>query len=151
MFVGPCTHVSFLAYDLSLITTPLSFSPSQDFVVAAFQSIPGVNLSTPKGAFYVLPEMSAFFGPGAAAVGFGAVPDSDTFCRYLIEIAHVSVRDAIRSHSGKGIDRWQLGMLDMSRVVGLRPWYHTITSGGDGRQRCVFWLVRCLSQVTLAP
>ncbi|MEW5305114.1 MAG: hypothetical protein WDW38_001996 [Sanguina aurantia] len=68
-----------------------AYQERRDFVVAAFQSIPGVNLATPQGAFYVLPEMSAFFGPGAAAVGFGAVPDSDTFCRYLIEIAHVAV------------------------------------------------------------
>ena len=59
---------------------------------ARLKAIPGVNLAEPAGAFYVLPEMSAFFGPGAAAQGFGAVPDSDTFCRYLIEVANVSAR-----------------------------------------------------------
>ncbi len=63
---------------------------SQDMIVAKLLSIPGVNLSTPEGAFYVLPEMSAFFGPGAAAAGWGPVPDSDAFCRYLIEVANVS-------------------------------------------------------------
>ena len=36
----------------------------QDMIVAKLRTIPGVNLAEPKGAFYVLPEMSAFFGPG---------------------------------------------------------------------------------------
>lgn len=56
-----------------------------------FREIPGVKLAEPQGAFYVLPEMSSFFGPGAQAAGFGPVPDSDTFCRYLIEKANVAV------------------------------------------------------------
>lgn len=61
----------------------------QDYVCARLRAIPGVNLADPRGAFYVLPEMSAFFGLGAQADGFGPVPDSDTFCRYLIEKANV--------------------------------------------------------------
>lgn len=68
-----------------------AFQERRDYVSARLRSIPGVNLAEPSGAFYVLPEMSAFFGPGAHAQGFGDVPDSDTFCRYLIEKAHVAV------------------------------------------------------------
>ncbi|PNW87397.1 hypothetical protein CHLRE_02g147302v5 [Chlamydomonas reinhardtii] len=68
-----------------------AFRERRDYVSARLKAIPGVNLAEPAGAFYVLPEMSAFFGPGAAAQGFGAVPDSDTFCRYLIEVANVAV------------------------------------------------------------
>lgn len=75
-----CTHCN----------TVMRPSFMQDYVSARFRSIPGVNLAEPQGAFYVLPEMSAFFGPGAQAQGFGPVPDSDTFCRYLIEKANVS-------------------------------------------------------------
>ncbi len=89
------THTQFL---LSLarntsVRANVFFRPAlcpQDYVSARLRSIPGVNLAEPSGAFYVLPEMSAFFGPGAHAQGFGDVPDSDTFCRYLIEKAHVS-------------------------------------------------------------
>lgn len=44
-----------------------------------------------QGAFYVLPEMGAFFGPGAHAEGFGDVPDADALAMYLIRVAHVSV------------------------------------------------------------
>lgn len=36
----------------------------QDMIVAKLRTIPGVNLAEPQGAFYVLPEMGAFFGPG---------------------------------------------------------------------------------------
>ncbi|KXZ49472.1 hypothetical protein GPECTOR_21g698 [Gonium pectorale] len=68
-----------------------AFQERRDYVVSRLRSIPGVNLAQPDGAFYVLPEMSAFFGPGAEAKDFGPVPDSDTFCRYLIEKAHVAV------------------------------------------------------------
>ena len=44
------------------------------------------QLNQTKGAFYVLPEMSAFFGPGAEAAGFGAVPDADALAMYLIKV-----------------------------------------------------------------
>lgn len=47
----------------------------------------------------MLPEMSAFFGPGAKAEGYGAVPDADALCMYLIQVAHV--RHGRRAH-GKG-------------------------------------------------
>jgi len=53
-------------------------------------AIPGVKLAEPQGAFYVLPEMSAFFGPGAEGKDFGPVPDSEAFCVYLLKQAHVS-------------------------------------------------------------
>eukprot|EP00955_Chlamydomonas_euryale_P116448 366417-Chlamydomonas_euryale.AAC.16 len=54
-------------------------------------AIPGVKLAEPQGAFYVLPEMSAFFGPGAEGKDFGPVPDSEAFCVYLLKQAHVAV------------------------------------------------------------
>jgi aspartate/methionine/tyrosine aminotransferase len=36
----------------------------QDMIVGKLRQIPGVKLAEPEGAFYVLPEMSNFFGPG---------------------------------------------------------------------------------------
>lgn len=58
-----------------------AFQQRKDFVAGRLRAIEGVQLAEPQGAFYVLPDMSAFFGPGAEAKGFGPVPDSDTFCR----------------------------------------------------------------------
>ncbi len=43
----------------------LSEHGAQDMIVGKLRAIPGVKLAAPEGAFYVLPEMSAFFGPGA--------------------------------------------------------------------------------------
>ena len=43
-------------------------------IVGKLRAIPGVKLAAPEGAFYVLPEMSAFFGPGKFAAFFR------TFC-----------------------------------------------------------------------
>ena len=54
---------------------------SQDFITDALQQIPGVKLSAPQGAFYVLPDMSAFCGPNVSVEGFGRVPDVDALCR----------------------------------------------------------------------
>lgn len=43
-----------------------------------------------QGAFYVLPEMKAFYGPGVEAAGYGPIADVDALCMYLIQQAHVS-------------------------------------------------------------
>ncbi|GAB4817613.1 hypothetical protein N2152v2_004659 [Parachlorella kessleri] len=62
-----------------------------DFVAERLRRIPGIRLAEPQGAFYVLPEVSAFIGEGVEAEGFGAVPDVDALCRYLIEQANVAL------------------------------------------------------------
>ncbi|DBA70492.1 TPA: Aspartate aminotransferase, cytoplasmic isozyme 1, variant 3 [Trebouxia sp. C0005] len=67
-----------------------AFQQRRDFVVKQLQQIPGVTLVEPKGAFYCLPVMASFFGPSASADGFGAIPDADTLCRYLLETGLVA-------------------------------------------------------------
>jgi len=49
--------------------------------VKRLQSIPGVVIPEPDGAFYALPDMTAFFGPDVEADGFGSIQDADTLCR----------------------------------------------------------------------
>ena len=56
-------------------------SLAQDFVLGKLREIEGVSVAEPAGAFYVLPQMDAFFGVGVHAAGFGDVPDPDTLCR----------------------------------------------------------------------
>eukprot|EP00877_Chromochloris_zofingiensis_P000346 jgi/Chrzof1/10311/Cz04g37020.t1 len=68
-----------------------AFAERRGYVLNRLREIPGVKLAEPQGAFYVLPEVSSFFGPGAEAQGFGSVPDADTLCMYLIQKAHVAV------------------------------------------------------------
>jgi aspartate/methionine/tyrosine aminotransferase len=57
----------------------------RDFLHKALSDIPGVRLPNPDGAFYMMPDVSAFIGPHAQASGFGAVPDVDALCRCIIE------------------------------------------------------------------
>ena len=45
------------------------------------QRIEGVSVAAPDGAFYVLPQLGAFFGDGVCADGFGPILDADTLCR----------------------------------------------------------------------
>ena len=40
-----------------------------------------MRLAEPAGAFYALPDVTDYFGPGAHAQGFGPVPDVDALCR----------------------------------------------------------------------
>ncbi|GBG00261.1 aspartate aminotransferase, partial [Raphidocelis subcapitata] len=65
-----------------------AFEARRDYIVGRLREIPGIKLAEPQGAFYVLPEMSAFFGPGAAAEGYGPVPDADALAMYLMRVAH---------------------------------------------------------------
>lgn len=69
----------------------VAFQERRDYVVQRLQEIPGVIISPPDGAFYVLPDFSNFIGEGASAEGFGPVPDVDALARYLIEKAHVAL------------------------------------------------------------
>ena len=55
----------------------------QDFVVNRLQSIKGVEIKIPEGAFYLMPEVSAFCGPRVKAKEFGDIPDVDSLCRYI--------------------------------------------------------------------
>ena len=58
-----------------------AFRERRDYLVQRLGAMPGVRQVVPTGAFYVLPEVSAFCGPGAHGKGFGPVPDVDALCR----------------------------------------------------------------------
>lgn len=67
------------------------FLKRRDYVVERLRGLPGLTVVEPQGAFYVLPDFSAFYGPGIVAEGFGDIPDGETLCRYLLEVAHVAL------------------------------------------------------------
>jgi len=68
-----------------------AFEERRNFVVERLRNIEGIKLGSPDGAFYVMPDVTAFFGPGVEAKDFGPIPDVDTLCRYLIEKAQVAL------------------------------------------------------------
>ena len=66
------------------------FLERRDYVLSRLDAIPGLRVAAPDGAFYVLPDCSALVGPDVEADGFGALPDADALCQYLLEVGHVA-------------------------------------------------------------
>lgn len=75
----------------AVLAMKLEYQKRRDYIVERLLAIDGVKIAVPEGAFYVLPDMSAFFGPGVSVEGFGEIPDSDALCRYFIEVARVAL------------------------------------------------------------
>ena len=59
----------------------VQFQERRDYIMQRLQSIPDLSIAEPQGAFYVLPDVSAYFGDSVLADNFGPVPDCDTLCR----------------------------------------------------------------------
>ena len=68
----------------SVETMRQAFQERRDYIVAALNDIPGVHCTTPGGAFYVFPNVSALYGPG----GFAG---SDELTEFLLAQSHVAV------------------------------------------------------------
>ncbi len=64
------------------------FKRRRDFIVKAFNAIPGVTCFNPQGAFYVFPNVSAFFGK---KIGDKTILGSEDLAQYLLEKSHVAV------------------------------------------------------------
>lgn len=56
-------------------------------VIELLGNIPGLKLSEPDGAFYVFPDVSAYFGKSN---GEDKIDNADDLCMYLLNKAHVS-------------------------------------------------------------
>lgn len=67
------------------VTMRDAFVPRLDFMIKALTAIPGVTCVRPRGAFYVFPNLSAYYGrktPGGKVIG-----DSVALADYLLEEA----------------------------------------------------------------
>lgn len=60
----------------------------RDIVLELLNQIPGVKTSTPTGAFYVFPDISAYFGKKD---GDFEIKTAEDFCMYMLNKAHVSL------------------------------------------------------------
>jgi aspartate aminotransferase len=65
------------------------FAARRDQVMAVFDAIPGVVCPRPQGAFYVFPDVSAYFGKVHGPTGL-AVADDVAFCSALLEAKGVA-------------------------------------------------------------
>jgi len=48
----------------------------------------GIKTNTPKGAFYIFPDISYYFGK---KIGTHLIQNSNDFCMYLLNDAHVAL------------------------------------------------------------
>ena len=65
------------------------FSARRDQVMAVFDAIPGITCPRPQGAFYVFPDISAYFGKTHGSTGL-EVADDVGFCSALLEAKGVA-------------------------------------------------------------
>jgi len=88
------------------------------WLIPAINAIDGVRCAYPDGAFYVFPDVSAFFGRGS-------VRDSQTLSNYLLEEARVAVvpgssfgsDDHVRISYATSMDRLQEGVRRMASAL----------------------------------
>jgi len=65
----------------------VAFKRRRDLVMSWLRQMPGVRCGTPQGAFYVFPDISAFFGKSDGAV---TIKNDMDMCLYLLDKALVS-------------------------------------------------------------
>ncbi len=65
-----------------------AFLKRRDIVIAGLKEIPGFNVNNPKGAFYVFPDISSYFGKSD---GTTTITNSNEFCQYILKNAFVAV------------------------------------------------------------
>lgn len=67
-----------------------AFERRRDLIMSLMKDIPDITLKKPDGAFYVLPEVSSYFGKKC---GDRVIKDGNDLAMYLLEEAHVATVD----------------------------------------------------------
>ncbi len=65
-----------------------AFRERRDIVLNMLEEIPGIKTNLPDGAFYIFPDISAFFGKSDGNV---TVQNADDFCDYVMTNAYVGL------------------------------------------------------------
>ncbi len=64
------------------------FSERRMYIIDRLNAIDGVTCNTPKGAFYVFPDVSAFYGK---TFNGAFISDSVSFCEYMLNEQHIAL------------------------------------------------------------
>lgn len=64
------------------------YGKRREIVQQLLSEIPGLKVNSPQGAFYFFPDVSNFFGKSDGTV---TIRNSNDFCMYMLEKAHVSL------------------------------------------------------------
>lgn len=65
-----------------------AFLQRRDMVIELLNKVPGMKVNRPQGAFYIFPDISAYFGKSTPAGN--TIGSSDDFCEYLLNQAYVA-------------------------------------------------------------
>ena len=90
---GPCSisqKAAEAAYTLSqepVEDMRKTFERRRNLIVELAKEIPGLEVNTPQGAFYLFPKCSSFYGKKA---GERTVDNSNDLAMYLLEVGHVA-------------------------------------------------------------
>lgn len=63
------------------------FNKRRDLIIGLLKEVPGLKINNPKGAFYIFPDCSAYFGK---TNGETTINNSSDFCEYLLMNAFVA-------------------------------------------------------------
>ncbi|MFY0254254.1 pyridoxal phosphate-dependent aminotransferase [Chitinophaga sp. 30R24] len=107
----------------SAIEMVAEFKKRRAYIHGALKSIPGLKVNDPEGAFYMFPDMSAFFNKSFEDTH---VKDADDLCMYLLHKAHVSTvtgaafqqPNCIRLSYATSMDKLEKGVERMKTWLG---------------------------------
>lgn len=90
---GPCSvsqkaaEAAYIGSQQCVEDMRVAFERRRDLIVELAKDIPGLNINTPQGAFYLFPECSSFFGKKD---GDRVINNSTDLAMYLLEVGHVA-------------------------------------------------------------
>jgi len=64
-----------------------AFEKRRQVIIDGLESIPGMKVNRPQGAFYIFPDVTAFYGKKAGDI---EINSDDDICEYLLQEAHVA-------------------------------------------------------------
>ena len=64
-----------------------AFERRRNLVVSLLKQVPGLRINHPQGAFYIFPEVSAYFGKSHDG---RTINDANDLAMFLLEVAHVA-------------------------------------------------------------
>lgn len=82
------TEAAMLASPSEVSYMQKAFHKRRDLMLDLLSEIPGIKTNTPKGAFYIFPDISYYFGKKS---GTQLIQNSNDFCMYLLNDAHVAL------------------------------------------------------------
>jgi aspartate aminotransferase len=82
------TEAAMLASPSEVSYMQKAFHKRRDLMLDLLSKIPGIKTNTPKGAFYIFPDISYYFGKKS---GTQLIQNSNDFCMYLLNDAHVAL------------------------------------------------------------